>query len=99
MKIRNLAIVATALFLPFAAAACGADSTGDLDKGDLTKELQDSGYTKAQAECAADKVIAADFSKEEIDKANEELSKGNLTSDNKRSQELIEAFTSCLTTS
>lgn len=97
MKIRTLAVVATALFLPFAAAACGADSTGELDKGDLTKELQDAGYTEAQAECAADKVIAADFSKEEIDKANEELAAGNITSTDERAQELIEAFTSCLT--
>lgn len=71
MKIRNLAIAAVALLMPFTAAACGgADSTSELDKGDLSKELQKSGMPEAQADCAADALIKSDFTKDEIDKMN-----------------------------
>ena len=35
MKIRSIAIIAFALFLPVGIAACSEDSTGDLDKGEL----------------------------------------------------------------
>ena len=43
MKIRTLAIAAAAFLLPLAACACGADSTGELDKGELTEELETTG--------------------------------------------------------
>ena len=71
MKIRVAAAIAACLILPFGAAACSDDSTGDLDKGELTKELEEqTGLTTEEAECAADAMIAADFTREELDSLN-----------------------------
>ena len=51
MKIRAIAIIAIALFLPLAAAACGGDdSTGDLSTDDIAKELKDAGLPAKQAD-------------------------------------------------
>jgi hypothetical protein len=93
--IKRFAVAALALFIPLAVASCGADSTGDLDKGDLSKELQkDANMSKAQADCVADALIKADFTKDEIDK----LSSGDEKSiDTKKSQVYIEAAMKCLT--
>ena len=49
MKSRLLAAGLFTILLPFGAVACGADSTGELDKGDLTDELVDAGMTEDQA--------------------------------------------------
>jgi hypothetical protein len=70
MKSRLLAAGLLTVLLPFGAVACGADSTGELDKGELTDELVEAGMTEAQASCMADAMIDADFTKEEIDKLN-----------------------------
>lgn len=70
MKSRLLAAGLLTVLLPVGAVACGADSTGELDKGDLTDELVEAGMTEAQASCMADAMIDADFTKEEIDKLN-----------------------------
>ena len=51
MKSRLLAAGLFTILLPFGAVACGADSTGELDKGDLTDELVDAGMTEDQATC------------------------------------------------
>ena len=67
MKIRALAVVALAITMPFAATACGADSTGELDKGDLVDELKKAGLDEETADCAADAMIDADFTKDELD--------------------------------
>lgn len=68
MKIRSIAIIAFALFLPVGIAACSEDSTGDLDKGELSDELQKEGLSAEEADCAAGALIDADFSREEVDK-------------------------------
>ena len=70
MKSRLLAAGLFTILLPFGAVACGADSTGELDKGDLTDELVDAGMTEDQASCMADAMIKADFTQDEIDKLN-----------------------------
>ena len=69
MKLRVLAVVAVGFLLPFA-AGCSSDSTGDLKKGDLSKELVKAGMGKKQADCMATALIKADFTKDELDKMN-----------------------------
>lgn len=93
MKIRNLAVAAIALTLPFAAVACGADSTGELDKDDLVKELTDSGMDEATADCAADAMIDADFTKDELDKLNA----GDTGVDEKKTEAFTNAIAKCVT--
>lgn len=66
MKLRSLALAATALLLPFA-AACSDDSTGDLDKGEVKDIYVDAGLPEDQADCLAERTIAEDFSKDEIE--------------------------------
>ena len=66
---RILAVTALALFLPFAATACGDDSTGDLSVGEMSKELQSKGgLDKATADCLAKALKDADFTKAELEK-------------------------------
>ncbi len=93
MKKRSLAIVVLALFLPFA-AACSSDSTGDLDKGDLSKELVKSGMQKKEADCVADALIKADFTKSEIDNLNSGKT-GSV--DSEKVAAYTKAATSCIT--
>lgn len=94
MKIRNLAMAAMAVLLPFAAAACSSDSTGDLNKGDVSKELQKGGaMTKVQADCAADALIKADFSKDELKKLN---SNDSAKVSAKKVKEFTKAVTGCV---
>ena len=51
MKIRSLAIAATALFLPFSAVACG-DSGGDKpNTANVKDQLKKAGMPDEQAEC------------------------------------------------
>jgi hypothetical protein len=70
MKKRALAVAALGLLLPLAAACSSADSTGDLKKSDLKEELVKNGLTDKQADCTADALIDADFTKGELDKMN-----------------------------
>ena len=53
MKFRYLAIALLALFLPFLATSCGDDSTGDLSESEISKEFEDAGIPKEQADCMA----------------------------------------------
>lgn len=88
MLIRKLAVASMALILPFAAVACGDDSTGDLDKGDLSKKFQDeAGMNKKQADCMADAMIKADFTEDELNK----MAKGDSDSLNKDDMEKFTA--------
>ncbi len=74
MKIRALAI-AGILALSSSLAACGDDSTGDLDRGDLSAQLQaEMELDEETADCAADALIDADFTKEELEGDMESLS-------------------------
>lgn len=69
MKIRNVAIAAVALLVPFTAAACGgSDKTSDLNKTDLAKELEKRGMSEGSATCAAEALLEAGFTRAEIDK-------------------------------
>ena len=94
MKLRSLALVATALVLPFAATACGDDSTGDLDKGDLVDEFKDSGMDDAQADCMAGAIIDSDFTKDELDEMNADPTK---LEDTDKGKEYMAAVTTCVT--
>ena len=68
MKSRLLAAGLLTIMLPFGAVACGADSTGELDKGELSKKLQDEAQMdKETADCAADALIKADFTEKELE--------------------------------
>jgi hypothetical protein len=93
MNTRKLALVAAIFLLPFAAAACGADSTSELDKGDLTEELEKSGMPTAQAECAADALIDADFTKDELD----DLNAGKTDVSKEKTEAFTKAITKCVT--
>jgi hypothetical protein len=92
MKFRYLAVAATAVFLPFAATACGADSTGELDKGELVDELEKGGMDAAQADCMADALIDADFTKDEID----DLNAGDTDVNPEKTEAFTEAATECV---
>lgn len=92
MKFRYLAMAAMALFIPFAASACGADSTGELDKGDLVDELEKGGMDKKQADCMADALIDADFNKDELDSLNA----GKSDVDKTKTEAFTKAATECV---
>lgn len=79
MKIRSLAVCATAILLPLAATSCSEETTGDLSKGEITEELTKAGIPADQADCVADALIAGDFSKSELD----DISSGETTSGEK----------------
>lgn len=79
MKFRSLAVCATAFLLPFAAAACSEESTGDLSKSEITDELTKGGLPEGQADCMADALIAGDFTESELN----DISSGETTSGEK----------------
>jgi len=92
MKIRNLAIAALALMLPLAAVACSDDSTGDLSIGEMTSQLQKSGMTKTQAECAAKILKKADLTKDELNGFTD-----SKDTNSKAGKVIMQAVTECLT--
>lgn len=51
MKIRSLALVAAALFLPLTAVACGDSGNDKPDSAGVTKQLIKAGMPEKQAEC------------------------------------------------
>lgn len=91
MKLRYLAIAVLALFLPFLATACGDDSTGDLSESEISKEFQDAGIPKEEANCMASKVKDADLTKDEL----EEFTSSQDT-DTKAGKAMMEAVTACM---
>lgn len=93
MKLRALAVVAIAILVPFA-AGCSSDSTGDLNKGDLSKELVKAGMGKQQAGCMATALIKADFTRDELDKMNKGSSGGV---DKAKVRAFTTAATKCVT--
>ena len=94
MKFRYLDIAALPLFLPFLATGCGDDSTGDLSKEEISKEFEDAGIPKEQADCMAGKVKDADLTKEELD----DFTKSQDAS-TKAGKALMSAVTECMTAS
>lgn len=91
MKIRTLAVFATALVLPLSAAACSEESTGDLSKGEITEQLVEAGIAEDQAGCMADAMIEIDFTKSEL----EDIGSGKTTSGEKYDA-FFEATTDCI---
>jgi hypothetical protein len=91
MKLRHLAVIALALFLPFVAASCGDDSTGDLSEDEISKEFQDAGIPAEQADCMAGKVKDADLTKEELDDFTESQDEST-----KAGKALMSAVTECM---
>lgn len=51
MKMRSIAIAATALFLPLSAAACGDSGSDKPDTADIRSELVKRGMPEEQASC------------------------------------------------
>lgn len=51
MKIRPLAIAASALLLPFAAVACGDSGNDKPDTAEIKEQLTKSGMPEEQADC------------------------------------------------
>ncbi len=93
MKTRLLAAGLFTILLPIGAVACGADSTGELDKGDLKKELVDAGMTEEQADCMADAMIDADFTKKEL----EDFQSGEGDTDSAKYEKFMNATMKCVT--
>lgn len=70
MRSRLLAAGLVTIMLPLGAAACGADSTGELNRGEVSEKLQEEvGLDAETADCAADALIDADFTDEELESA------------------------------
>ena len=91
-KRTSVRIAMVALATVFAATACGADSTGELDKGDLVDELKKAGLEDGVADCAADAMIDADFTKDELD----ELNAGGEIDDAEKTEAFTDAITECV---
>ncbi len=53
-------------------AACGAQSTGELDQAELTDVLVDAGLSQEDATCVAKALGDADLSKDELDQLAED---------------------------
>lgn len=89
MKFRNLAVAAVALMLPLSAVACSDDSTGDLDVGEISEEIQKSGIPKEQADCVAQALKDADFTEDDME---------NFSTDpeSEKGKEYIAAVTECV---
>jgi hypothetical protein len=90
-KIRAIAVLAAAITLPLSVAACSEESTGDLSKDEITKELVEAGIEEEQAGCMADAMIEIDFTKSEL----EDIGSGKVTSGEKYDA-FFEATTNCI---
>lgn len=90
MKLRVLAVAAAALVLPFSVVACGDDSTGDLSVNEISSELQKGGINKEQADCIAEALKKADFTKKELENLDSmDISTG-------KGKEYVDAASKCL---
>jgi len=92
MKIRHLAAALLALTLPFAATACGADSTGDLSEKEISEQLQKGGLPAETADCIAGDLKDANLTEEQL----EEFNKSQDTS-SETGKVLMKAVTACMT--
>ena len=90
MKLRKIALVSMVVLLPFSAAACGDDSTGDLSLGEMSAELQKTGVPKEQADCVAKALKKADFTEEDLKAIAADPTSG-------KGKEYIAAVTKCVT--
>ncbi len=81
-------VIAAALF---AVASCGSQSTAELDQDELTEVLVDAGLDQAQAECAAEALVDADLTLDEV----ESLAAGEDTDDAEKAKTVTEALQSC----
>jgi hypothetical protein len=91
MKLRHLAAVALALFLPFVAASCGDDSTGDMSEGEISKQLQDAGVSEKEADCMAPKLKEADLTEDDLDKLEKSQDESS-----KAGKAFVAAITECM---
>lgn len=92
MKLRIVFLAVLAVLLPFVATGCGDDSTGDLSRDDIVKQLEKSGVPEAQAPCVADALKKADFTKDELNNISkkQDFSSG-------KGKAYIDAVTKCVT--
>ncbi|MCB1038677.1 MAG: hypothetical protein KDA94_03960 [Acidimicrobiales bacterium] len=89
--VRGLAASIVVASLSLSAVACTADSTGELDRGDLITELEDRGMSPEAAECAAEAVISADFTKDEYQAFNA----GQAIADTEKAKFYEESLAAC----
>lgn len=89
MKFRTLAVAAAAIVLPLSAVACSDDSTGDLDVGEISEEIQKSGIPEEQADCVAQALKDADFTEDDLENFSTDP-------DSEKGKEYIEAVTDCV---
>jgi hypothetical protein len=93
MRIRTLAACAVALTLPFAAVACGDDSTGDLSEEEISDALQEGGLDAETSDCIAGDLKDADLTEDELNEFTE-----SQDVDSRAGEVLMEAMSSCLGT-
>lgn len=72
MKIRSLAIAATALFLPLTVAACGDSGSDKPDKADVKEQLVKAGMPDEQAECVTKALDDAGLTYDDYTKVSED---------------------------
>mgnify|MGYP000868029325 FL=1 len=72
MKIRSLAIAATALFLPLTAAACGDSGDDKPDTADVKEQLVKAGMPDEQADCITKALDDAGLTYDDYQKAAED---------------------------
>jgi hypothetical protein len=85
---RVVVVIAAAVFT---LAACGSQSTAELDRDELTEVLVDAGLGQDQAECAAEALIDADLTLDEV----ESLAAGEDTDDEDKAKTVTEALQGC----
>jgi hypothetical protein len=89
MKIRSLAIAATALFLPFTAVAGGDSGDDKPDAADIKSELTKAGMPEEQADCVTKALDDAGLTYDDYTKVSEDS--GSVADDPKFKEYIAEA--------
>ena len=92
MQFRPMAAVATAAALLLLAPACGESTNGGSAKRELVEELEKQGMNEAQAECAADALIGAGFTRDDLEKARS----GDVDVSEKQARTVAAAAVTCI---
>lgn len=89
MKIRPLAIAATALFLPLTAAACGDSGSDKPATADVKEQLTKAGMPDEQADCVTKALDDAGLTYDDYTKVSEDSA--SVASDPKFKKYIAEA--------
>jgi hypothetical protein len=88
---RIAASLVASLALAGVLVGCGAESTAELDKGELVEVFEDAGLSAEQSSCVADAVMDADLSEEDLTK----VADGEELEDTEASDALASALSDC----